>query len=339
MTAGARNVTATALGRPLADPEGHGQGEGRGRGPEPVPGQPGSRRRSGPTRAHTFTVTAQDAYGNTVTNYHGHGPVHQFRRAGRAAGPYTFTAAEQGQARFTAKFADARDRPVAGGDGRGRRERHRVGDGDHGDVTPLPAGVTPEGYATPPANRPGVSRGAAARIRRVYRQPAPANSPAPPANRPSAPYNLPSPPPVPTETAPRGRHRDSRPPQALRPGRGLAGRHPQGRARRDLRPARPERGRQDHPHQDPARHRQARRGRGHPVPPPGRHRRRPQAGRLPARGPPVPRVPLGLQPARLLRHPLRHAQGRPARRRSPSCSTRSGWPAGCTTRSAPTPRA
>ena len=33
--------------------------------------------------------------------------------------------------------------------------------------------------------------------------------------------------------------------------------------------------------------------------------------RLPAGRPPVPRVPLGLQPARLLRHPVRHVQGRP----------------------------
>jgi hypothetical protein len=54
--------------------------------------------------SHTFTVVAQDAYGNTVTNYRG---TTQFGTTGGVAvlpGPYTFTALDRGKRTFTAKF-------------------------------------------------------------------------------------------------------------------------------------------------------------------------------------------------------------------------------------------
>jgi hypothetical protein len=57
--------------------------------------------------AHTFTVTAQDAFGNTVTGYQG---TVQFSSAGGTAilpGPYTFKAIDRGRHVFTATFQTA----------------------------------------------------------------------------------------------------------------------------------------------------------------------------------------------------------------------------------------
>ena len=54
--------------------------------------------------AHSFTVIAQDAYGNTITNYLG---TVQFTNAGGTAllpAPYTFTSKDKGKHVFNATF-------------------------------------------------------------------------------------------------------------------------------------------------------------------------------------------------------------------------------------------
>ncbi|WP_020470431.1 FG-GAP repeat domain-containing protein [Zavarzinella formosa] len=54
--------------------------------------------------AHTFTVTAQDAYGNTITNYLGAVQFTNTTGAALLPAPYTFTAANKGKRLFTATF-------------------------------------------------------------------------------------------------------------------------------------------------------------------------------------------------------------------------------------------
>ena len=54
--------------------------------------------------AHTFTVTAQDAFGNTVTNYLGTVQLTSTDGSAVLPGPYTFTALNKGKYTFTAKL-------------------------------------------------------------------------------------------------------------------------------------------------------------------------------------------------------------------------------------------
>jgi FG-GAP-like repeat len=104
VTAGARSVSATALGTNWLTPKATAAVKVVAGAVSRflVSGFPAT---IGANVAHTFTVTAQDAYGNTVTNYAG---TVQFTSSDAAAvlpAAFTFTPANLGKHSFTATFA------------------------------------------------------------------------------------------------------------------------------------------------------------------------------------------------------------------------------------------